>query len=154
MKAKWQKRSNCCINYINVCQASIKQLFSVKRYHISLTMKVHQVHHPRKHMAYMYIILYECQTFVNNSQWHTQSIYMAFEWLVPIKRAKVYVSWPNALTDLSDSASFWQHLHKTKERKYSDNFLSRGTVTLHKHKAVQICSLQKEEHAHNGKFTK
>ena len=35
-----------------------------KRYHISLTMKVQQVHHPRKHMTYMYIIL----IFVNNSQ--------------------------------------------------------------------------------------
>ena len=30
---------------------------------------------------------------------------MIFEWLFPIKRAKVYASWRNTLTDLSDSAS-------------------------------------------------
>ena len=46
----------------------LNYFISVKRYHIPLTMKVHQVHHPRKHIAYMYIILYECQTFVNSSQ--------------------------------------------------------------------------------------
>ena len=67
----WRKCSNFCIKYINVCQASIKLflfLLFAKRYHISLTMKVHQVHHPQNHMAYMYIILYECQAVVNNSQ--------------------------------------------------------------------------------------
>ena len=57
--------------YQRVSGISIKLflfLLFVKRYHISLTMKVHQVHHPQNHMAYMYIILYECQAFVNNSQ--------------------------------------------------------------------------------------
>ena len=68
-------------------------------------MKVHQVHHLQKHMAYMYIILYECQTFVNNSQWHTQLLYVTFEWLVPIKQAKVYASWRNTLPDLSVTPS-------------------------------------------------
>ena len=60
-------------------------------------MKVHQVHHLQKHMAYMYIILYE----VNNSQWHTQLLHMKFEWLVQIKRVEVYASWRNTLPDLS-----------------------------------------------------
>ena len=104
----WRKCSNFCIKYINVCQASIKLFLFLlfdKRYHFSLTMKVHQIHHPQNHMAYMYIILYECQAFVNNSQWHTQLLYITFEWLVPIKRAEVYASWRNTLTDLSDSAS-------------------------------------------------
>ena len=101
----WRKCSNFCIKYINVCQASIKLFLFIKRYHISMTMKVHQVHHLQKHMAYMYFILYECQAFVNNSQKHTQLLYMTFERLVPIKQAKVYVSWPNTLTDLSVSAS-------------------------------------------------
>ena len=27
----------------------------------------------------------------------------------------------------------WQHLHKTKLRKYSDKFPSHGTATLHTH---------------------
>ena len=54
---------------ISTCVRQVlNYFFFVKRYHISLTMKVHQVHHLQKHMAYMYIILYECQTFVNNSQ--------------------------------------------------------------------------------------
>ena len=68
-------------------------------------MKVHQVHHLQKHMAYMYIILYECQTLVNISQWHTQLLYMTFEWLVPIKRAEVSASWRKTLPDLSVSPS-------------------------------------------------
>ena len=39
----WRNSSNFCIKYINVCQESIKLfLFFVERYHISLTMKVHQ----------------------------------------------------------------------------------------------------------------
>ena len=63
-----RKRSNFCIKYINVCQEILTYFYFVKRYHISLAMKVHQDHHSRKHIAYMYIILYECQTFVNNSQ--------------------------------------------------------------------------------------
>ena len=46
-----------------------------------------------------------------------------------------------------------QHLHKTKKRKYSDNFPTCGTATLHTHKVVQSCSLSKEDHTHNGKFT-
>ena len=68
----WRKRSNFCIKIATCVRQILNYFFFVKRYHISLTMKVHQVHYPRKHTAYMYIILYECQTFVNNSQWHTQ----------------------------------------------------------------------------------
>ena len=34
--------------------------------------------------------------------------------LFSIRIANYYVSWRNALTDLSDSASVWQHLHKAK----------------------------------------
>ena len=45
------------------------------------------------------------------------------------------------------------HLHKTKKRKYSDKFPSRGTATVHTYKGVQSCTLQKEEHTHNRKFT-
>ena len=89
----------------SVSDQVLNYFFFVKRYHISLTMKVHQVHHLQKHMAYMYIILYEYQTFVNNSQWHTKLLYMTFEWLVPIKRAEVYVSWRNTLPDLAVSPS-------------------------------------------------
>ena len=46
-----------------------------------------------------------------------------------------------------------QHHHKTKQRKYSDNFTSHGTATLHIHKVVQNFSLQKVEQTHNGKIT-
>ena len=53
----WRNCSNICIKYINVCQESIKLfLFFVKRYLISLTMKVLQVHHPQNHVSYMYIL--------------------------------------------------------------------------------------------------
>ena len=55
----WLNCSNFCIKYINVCQESIRLFFFfVKRYHISLTMKVHQVHHPQNHMSYMYILYF------------------------------------------------------------------------------------------------
>ena len=71
--------SNFCISISTCVRQVLNDFFFVKRYHISLTMNVHQVHHVQKHMAYIYIILYECQTFVNNSQWHTQLLYMTFE---------------------------------------------------------------------------
>ena len=32
-----------------------------------------------------------------------------------------------------------QHIHKTKQRKYSDKFAPRGTATLHTHEVVQSC---------------
>ena len=57
----WRNCSNFCIKYINVCQESIKLflfLLFAKRYHISLTMKVHQVHHPQNHMSYIYILYF------------------------------------------------------------------------------------------------
>ena len=146
-----RKCSNFCIKYINVCQASIKLFLFVKRYHIWLTM---EVHHLQKHMAYMYIILYECQAFVNNSQWHTQLLYMTFEWLVPIKQAEVYASWRNTLTDLSVSAS---DLATSSQDKIEEIFRQVSfpwhCYIAHTHKVVQSCLLQKEEHAHNWIFT-
>ena len=54
---------------ISTCVRQVlNYFFFVKIYHILLTMKVHQVHHLQKHMECMFIILYECQTFVNSSQ--------------------------------------------------------------------------------------
>ena len=81
----------------------------------------------------MYNILYECQAFVNNSQWHTQLLYMTFEWLVPIKRAEVYASWRNTLTDSSVSASNLATSSQDKIEKIFSHFPSRGTATLHTH---------------------
>ena len=96
----WCKCSNFCIKYINVCQASIK---------LFLFLRDIIFYWPWK---FIKSISYKntwhtciCQAFVNNSQWHTQLLYMTFEWLIPIKRAEVYASWRNTLTDLSVSAS-------------------------------------------------
>ena len=84
----WRKCSNFCIKYIDVCQASIKLfqfLLFVKRYHISLTMNVHQVHHPQNHMAYMYM----SQCLTKPTKWTKIWIfvfwYFLIEWTMRFK---------------------------------------------------------------------
>ena len=77
---------------------------------------------------------------------------------VPIKRAKVYASWRNTLTYLSDSASNLATSSQDKIEEIFSQFSFPRTATLHTHEVVQSCSLQKEENIlimenlHNKQF--
>ena len=62
--------------------------------------------HWRKRSNFCIKYINVCQANIKPFLLYIQHIlYMTFIWLVSIKRAKVYASWRNALTDLSDSAS-------------------------------------------------
>ena len=77
-------------------------------------------------------------------------LYMTFERLVPIKRAEVYDSWSNKLTDLSVLAS---DLATSSQDKIEEIFRQVSfpwhCYIAYTHKVVQSCLLQKEEHTHN-----
>ena len=96
----WRKRSNFCVKYINVCQASIKLFLYLLKdiiFHWPWKLIKSIIHENICHTCILYLYLSTSHSDILSYYiWHLND---------KLKRGKVYTSWRNTLTDLSDSVS-------------------------------------------------